>query len=179
MNKRRKEAPNGFTLLEVTIALVILVISASIAAMGVISWLPNYRLKGAAREIYSNMQKARSEAVKRNICIGIEFTTVTFPETGGGYTAFFDNGIGSDACNATHDGGEQVLFQIRMPTGCTLFQASFSGGSATGYNSRGLPLSNRTGSIEMRNASSRWYKMSLSNSGYPKITESSDGTSYR
>jgi type IV fimbrial biogenesis protein FimT len=38
------------------------------------NWLPDYRLKGAARDLYSNMQKARSEAIKLNRNTAITFT---------------------------------------------------------------------------------------------------------
>ncbi|MBW1668898.1 MAG: prepilin-type N-terminal cleavage/methylation domain-containing protein, partial [Deltaproteobacteria bacterium] len=45
---------DGFTLLELLVTIVIFGIIASIAIPGFSRWLPNYRLKGVARDIYSN-----------------------------------------------------------------------------------------------------------------------------
>jgi len=167
----------GFTLLETMIVLGIVAILVAVAIPNVFSWLSNYRLKAAASDLYSNMQKAKSEALKRNCDIGITFSTVTFPAQGGGYTVFIDDGAGTNAGNAIQDAGEDTLLTVSMPTGCTLEQASFNG-TNTGYNSRGFPLSNKVGSAILRNNNSLWYKMSLSNSGYPKIRKSHDGTNW-
>jgi len=62
MNKMKKS--DGFTLLELLVTIVIFGIIASIAIPGFSRWLPNYRLKGVARDIYSNLQFAKMGAVK-------------------------------------------------------------------------------------------------------------------
>jgi prepilin-type N-terminal cleavage/methylation domain-containing protein len=54
----------GFTVLEVLVAVVILAILATVAIPGFSRWLPNYRLKGAARDLYSSLQLAKMGAVK-------------------------------------------------------------------------------------------------------------------
>jgi len=63
----------GFTMAELIIAISIIAILAAIAVPNIISWLPNYRLKAAARDLYSNMQKARIQAVKENRNIVMRF----------------------------------------------------------------------------------------------------------
>ncbi|MFA5700245.1 MAG: GspH/FimT family pseudopilin [Desulfuromonas sp.] len=67
----------GFTLMELLVAIAILAIAAAIAIPGIMNWVPNYKLKGAARDVYSVMQKARSIAVKSNRNAAIIF----FPDT--------------------------------------------------------------------------------------------------
>ena len=68
----RKDA---FTLLELMVALVVLGILTAIAIPGFSTWLPKYRLKSAARDIYSNMQLAKMGAIKANADWAIVFDT--------------------------------------------------------------------------------------------------------
>ena len=48
----------GFTLIELTMVIVVIAILAATATPAVIDWVPDYRLKGAARNLYSNMLSA-------------------------------------------------------------------------------------------------------------------------
>jgi prepilin-type N-terminal cleavage/methylation domain-containing protein len=63
----------GFTLLELMIAIVILCILLGLAIPGFSRWVPNYRLRGAARDIYSNLQLAKMTAVKNRARCGVLF----------------------------------------------------------------------------------------------------------
>ena len=49
----------GFTMIELMITIVILCILLGLAIPGFSRWLPNYRLRGAARDLYSNLQLAK------------------------------------------------------------------------------------------------------------------------
>jgi len=71
--KATGENESGFTLIELIIIIAIIGVTAAVAIPGYISMLPDWRLKGAARDLYSNMQKARVEAVKRNERWAIKF----------------------------------------------------------------------------------------------------------
>lgn len=71
--KTRCHGQAGFTMLELMIVIVVIAILTAIAVPNIISWLPNYRAKAAARDLFSNMQKARMQAVKENGNIVIRF----------------------------------------------------------------------------------------------------------
>ena len=63
----------GFTMLELLITIVILCILLGLAIPGFSNWVPNYRLRGAARDIYSNFQYAKMTAVKDRAICGVLF----------------------------------------------------------------------------------------------------------
>lgn len=67
----------GFTLVElvVTVAIVGLLITLSMPKIK--EWLHGYRLKGAARDLYGNLQLAKMTAVKENQDCTVTFNTGT------------------------------------------------------------------------------------------------------
>lgn len=72
---RKRRGFSGFTMLEMLMVLVILAILATIAIPAFSVWVPNYRLKAAARDLYSNMQLAKLTAVRSNQNVSISFSS--------------------------------------------------------------------------------------------------------
>ncbi len=180
LQKTQTVAKNkGFTLVELLTAVVIIAILGSIALPLIMSWLPNMRLKAAARDIYSTMQKTKSEAIQRNNCISTTFTTVTFPAIGGGYTSFIDDGTGSGTiCNGIQDGGEVTLFStVTMPQNVSLISADSIGGpQAVCFNGKSLVCGSQSGNIVLRNNQSRWFRVRVQAAGVIMAQTSPDGT---
>ncbi|MGD8314900.1 MAG: GspH/FimT family protein [Syntrophobacterales bacterium] len=54
----------GFTVVELVVVLAILVLLAAITVPAATVWLPNYYLRNAAMDIFSNIQYAKTEAVR-------------------------------------------------------------------------------------------------------------------
>ncbi len=61
MNKK------GVTLLELLIVMVIIAIAAGFIVPNIGAWLPNYRLRGTARDIVSTMRTAQMKAISTNL----------------------------------------------------------------------------------------------------------------
>jgi type IV fimbrial biogenesis protein FimT len=70
----------GFTFLETMIVMTIVAILSVIVVPSLLSKMPQRHLKAAARELFSNLQKAKILAVKEN-----DTMLVRFVSTGGGF----------------------------------------------------------------------------------------------
>jgi len=64
---------DGFTLIELLITIVVLAIMVTITIPVFARWLPDYRLRAAARDVYSNMQLAKMGAMRNNANWAIVF----------------------------------------------------------------------------------------------------------
>jgi prepilin-type N-terminal cleavage/methylation domain-containing protein len=70
-------ADQGFTKIEVLVVMAIMVILASFARPGFTKWLPEYYLKAAARDLYSNLQLAKAGAIRNRAEWAVRFVPST------------------------------------------------------------------------------------------------------
>jgi type IV fimbrial biogenesis protein FimT len=83
---------NGFTFVEAMIVMVLIAIISVIALPAWHSMKRNSDLKGAAYEVMGTIQLAKSEAARRNACIGIALNPAACPPGQGDcYEIFLDD----------------------------------------------------------------------------------------
>jgi type IV fimbrial biogenesis protein FimT len=128
---------DGFTLIELLVIFVIVGILVTIAIPAFSNLLPNYRLRSALRDLYSNFQLAKMTAVRKN-----SNCAVTFNQPIGGTTYSYVVYVDSDE-DLQYDAGEElltrVLFSERYPQ--VNFDTSQGGGDGLTFpdNPIGLP----------------------------------------
>ena len=74
---------SGFTLMELIIVIVVLVILAAISVPIFLSWLPEYRLRSAADDLYAHLQHAKMQAIRNNNNWAVQFV-----ESSNSYTIY-------------------------------------------------------------------------------------------
>jgi type IV fimbrial biogenesis protein FimT len=70
-----KRGESGISAIEVMVVIAVISIAAAMAVPAVNGYLPDYRVKRAAREMYSNLQRAKMAAVKECANCNINFST--------------------------------------------------------------------------------------------------------
>lgn len=69
------EKQKGFSLVELMVVVAIMLLLGAVAVPTLVTTYPTYKLKKSARDLCSNMRKARSIAVKQHRDITIRFDT--------------------------------------------------------------------------------------------------------
>jgi len=174
----KKQGRNkGFTLVEMLIVVAMIGIVLGVAATTLLRALPDYRLRGAARELLFDLQKARLEAVKRNRTVLVEFAPQAYAPAGerGRFRICVD-----DPANGVCDPTDQILVPWRaMPKNVSLTDAPPDGFATSitfafddplyrvGFDFRGLP--GMAGSVRLINSKGRARTVEVSQVGRVSI----------
>ncbi len=141
---------NGFTLIELMVALAIFGILIAVAAPSFTGMMANFRLKQAMQDIYSNFQLAKTTAIKTN-----SLCTVTFNQTVGAETYDYVVYIDADG-DLEYDAGEQLITRIKWSDYKDVsFDTGSGGGDGLDFpnNDDGLPtIAFRSNGIPMSSA---------------------------
>jgi len=138
MNKK------GVTLLELIIVMVIIAIGATLLAPNIGAWIPNYRLRGATRDVVSTLRTAQMKAVSVNTDYQVNFLNAS------SYVLEYRNTLGAFVA----EGSQQSL-----PTGVQF--TSFPPGSRFLFNPNSTAS---TGSLTLRNTKGSERRISLTTS---------------
>ena len=96
-NTRPWQASPGFTLVEVLTAVSLFGVVSAVAASNFVSYMPGYRVRGAALQIAGDMNQARLAAIKE----GKQYYYV--PQAGTSYKIAYANGLGGQTDLKTVD----------------------------------------------------------------------------
>jgi len=174
---------NAFTLLEVLMLMLIMVIVAAFAIPAFSTWLPDQRLKAASRDLFSNLQFAKMTAAKKGsngaICFNQPIASKTYD-----FVVFVD--VDEDL---EYDPGEEVVTQRRWAdedqymdvaldpsegggNGLT-FSQNDEGRPAIAFRPSGVPISNSgglgMGTAYLKNSKGRKIKVVVSSAGNIRI----------
>ena len=125
---------HGFTLIEVIIVVAVIGIMTAIVIPSISSWLPNYRLKNAARALYGAAMKAKGEAVKRNVNCALSFNQGV-----SGVVNVYVIYIDADS-DCEFDAGETVITQVQDWPKQVSFDTSQGGGDGLSFSNNGAGL---------------------------------------
>ncbi|MBW2096973.1 MAG: GspH/FimT family protein [Deltaproteobacteria bacterium] len=174
---------SGFTFLEVLVALLVLSIVTAFAIPAFSTWLPDYRLKAAARELFSHFQQAKIAATKNG-----SYSTVCFYQPMGSKTYSYVVFVDADN-DLEYDPGEKIIVRRLWGAGDQYqgvsFDRSKGGGDgvtfpdnddgipAIAFQPSGIPTSNSgglgMGTAYLRNTKGNEMKVVLSSAGNVRI----------
>lgn len=150
----------GVTLVEIVTVLCIIAVFAAIATPSFSTILPNIRLRSAAMDLHSNMQKMRIQAIRTHRTTAVIFDTA---ENGYAVCNYYDETAShatatkfSEAC----DGATQIVELNDYKSGVT-----FGSGDATSSCVDGVSIPSTSINFTKLSASSTLYAAVFNNTG--------------
>lgn len=146
---------NGFTLLELLVAIGIVAISSAFIIPNYMSWRDDSKVKGAAASLRADFERAKRRAIHENANVRVEFAVDERS-----YTVHVDTNS-----NNAQDAGEEVITQVFVPPGVTLVN-NFAGDDMS-FSSRGIPAAGLgdAGTAVMTSPGGRQYSVIVSRFG--------------
>ncbi len=145
----------GFTFVEILVALGIIGILAAIAIPNWSTLLPNYALNSAARQVQSELQKAKSRAVSENAKYQLVFSTTDYSYS-----------IQRDAC--TGSSWQSTGENKPLPDGITLAGTS---DTTLGFTCRGTSSDTTNKTVKLCNIKSKGKNVVLGTLGRVQIDD--------
>jgi prepilin-type N-terminal cleavage/methylation domain-containing protein len=168
---------SGFSMIEMTIVCVIMLVIAGIAVPNIFQTFRNYQLDAAGHSVASLLQQARIQAVKTNLPAYVNYTNAS-----AGNMAFVTN----DPANTTYAAGNPdvqlspaVTFQNTPPDHAQLdayINATPQVATASiGFNARGLPCTESGGNPTVCSAPAGFEWFMQSAGGWEAVTVTPSG----
>ncbi|MDR0476577.1 MAG: GspH/FimT family pseudopilin [Desulfobulbaceae bacterium] len=167
-----KKNINGFTLVEAMAVVALIAIIGVIAIPALMQARLNSDLRAAAYEIMGGIEWAKSEAAKRNVCVGINYDPATFIAPANAhntdYQIFLD-----DNCNGIQEAGESVLRAAWLKNKANItWNLPPASPRSFRISPRGL-MNKQPGNIQlMRGDSDRCYRLTVGRTAGVKIAAS-------
>ena len=168
---------SGFSMIEMAIVCVIMLVIAGIAVPNIFQTFRNYQLDAAGHSVASLLQQARIQAVKTNLPAYVNYTNAS-----AGNMAFVTN----DPANTTYAAGNPdvqlspaVTFQNTPPDHAQLdayINATPQVATASiGFNARGLPCTESGGNPTVCSAPAGFEWFMQSAGGWEAVTVTPSG----
>lgn len=146
---------DGFTLIELLVVIAISVILATTAVPAFSNFIDNQRVRGGAQDLYSSLQFARSEAVKRNSDVVVAAT-----DWADGWTVSADSNVVRE-----HDG----LTGLTIVNSSTTRLVFESDGRLAASGEQTIDICNSA-----RSSAVRQRRVTITSAGRPRIEQSGD-----
>lgn len=166
---------SGVTLLELMVGVAIVTVVVSLAVPNVAAWMPHYRLKAAARDLFSDFQRTKMTAIRTNTTCVVAFGQAVDGHTWD-YVAFED-----DDGDFEFDAGELIIARVdwddyrSIAADAQTFTANDDGLASIGFRPNGIPTGNgggfAQGTCELTNTKGKKLRVIVSQAGNIRINQ--------
>jgi Tfp pilus assembly protein FimT len=168
-----KNPESGFSLVELTVVSVILIIISAIAIPNIMQANRNYQLDGAGHSVASLLQQARMQAVKNNLPQYAQYTAGGLAFVNDGSTTTYAVGNPDVALAGT------LTFNAAPTANHSQLDAFIGGtspqvGGTIGFNARGLPCTANGNTCPSGSTGFEWFVQNANN-GWEAVTVTPSG----